>query len=393
MIWNQKQPTAKPKKSVDLLVLILTLVLSLLGLLIITDASAVVAQTNFGDQFYYLKRQVAWLILGLSIMFLLSNIDYQQFRRASKWLLLTSLITLVLVLIPSIGESRLGARRWLGVGNQGFQPSELAKLALIVWGADFFAQILTPLKRKLVTINEKINARQSNLQPIWPFLAILLIMAGLIMLEPDLGTTIVLVAVGLSLSFLAETPANKILLFLILGLVIGLALIIFSPYRQERLLTFLDPHRDPQGSSYHTQQILIALGSGGLFGQGISQSKQKYAYLPEVVTDSIFAVVGEELGFVGALFLISLLAVLVLACFRLALKAPDRFGQLICGGVGTLIAIQTIINLGAIVGIFPLTGIPLPLISYGGSSLVVTLTGLGMVLSISRCKIEERRGK
>lgn len=389
MIWPKKNPAAKSKQPVDLLLLILTVLLAFLGLLIVADASAVVAQTNFGDQFYYLKRQVVWLSLGLGLMFVVAKIDYHRLQPLSKWLLLLTLVSLVLVLIPGIGEERLGARRWLAIG----QPSELAKLTLIIWGSSFFAQILSPLKKRrlVTTINERINDNQGNSRPIWPFLLILLTMAGLIMLEPDLGTTIVLVAVGMSLAFLAETPASKILAFVILGLAICLLLIFISPYRQERLLTFLNPSRDPQGSSYHTQQILIALGSGGLFGQGISQGKQKYAYLPEVVTDSIFAVVGEELGFVGAVFLIGLLAALVFACFRIALRSPDRFGQLICGGVGTLIGIQTIINLGAIVGIFPLTGIPLPLISYGGSSLLVTLVSLGMVLSVSRCKIESRR--
>lgn len=391
MSWPKITKTTNQAGSPDWLILTLTLLLVFLGLLIIADASAVVAQIDFGDQFYYVKRQAFWLVISLSLMIIISLIDYRKLKPFTPWFLVLAIIPLILVLIPGLGEKRLGAQRWLGVGQFGFQPSELAKLALIVWGASFFDNLLVPVKRKIVTINEKLTSRQVNSRPIWPFWLVLVLLAFLVMLEPDLGTTIVIVATGFCLAFLAETPAWKIMVFSFLGLGIGLLLIIASPYRQERLLTFLNPSRDPQGASYHTQQILIALGSGGLFGQGIGQGRQKYAYLPEVVTDSIFAVVGEELGFLGASALVFLLAALSLACLRLSSKAPDRFGQLICAGVGTLIGIQTIINLGAIVGIFPLTGIPLPLISYGGSSLIVCLVGLGLVLSVSRCRIEVRR--
>ncbi|MDD3532143.1 MAG: putative lipid II flippase FtsW [Candidatus Shapirobacteria bacterium] len=391
MSWLKTTKKTNQKKSPDWLIFVLTLLLVFLGLLIIADASAVVAQIDFGDQFYYLKKQAFWLLAGLSLMIIASLIDYRKLKPFAFWFLALVIIFLVLVLIPGLGEKRLGAQRWLGIGGFGFQPSELAKLALIIWGASFFDNLLIPVKKRVATINEKITSRQNNSKPIWPFLLVLVFLAFLIMLEPDLGTTIVIVATGFCLAFFAETPAWKIAAFSLLGLGAGLLLIVSSPYRQERLLTFFNPNRDPQGASYHTQQILIALGSGGLFGQGIGQGRQKYAYLPEVVTDSIFAVVGEELGFLGAATLVILLAALSLACLKLSLQAPDRFGQLICAGIGTLIGIQTIINLGAIVGIFPLTGIPLPLISYGGSSLVVCLVGLGLVLSVSRCRIEERR--
>ncbi len=392
MIWPKKS-NAHNKQPLhpDWLILILTLLLSFLGLIIITNASVVVAQADFGDQFHYLKRQAVWLVVGLVLMTIISFTNYQRLRPWTNWLLAISLISLVAVLIPGLGQRRLGAQRWLEIGGFSFQPSEFAKLALVIWGASFFDKILAPVKKKAITVNEKINFQRPNSGPIWPFLIVLLTMAGLIMLGPHLGTTIIIVATGFCLAFLAETPTWKIALFSFLGLAIGFLLIIISPYRQARLLTFLNPTRDPQGASYHTQQILIALGSGGMFGQGIGQGRQKYAYLPEVVTDSIFAVVGEELGFLGATILIFLLALLTLACLKLATRAPDRFGQLICAGVGTLIGIQTIINLGAIVGIFPLTGIPLPFISYGGSSLIVLLAGLGLVLSVSRCRIEERK--
>ncbi|MGI6278703.1 MAG: putative lipid II flippase FtsW [Patescibacteria group bacterium] len=390
MLWQKKPKNLKDYSSYNWPLLVLIVSLTFLGLLIITNASAIIAQVSFGDEFYYAKRQLAWLSIGLVLMVIISLTDYQKLKPWANWLLIASLVFLSAVLTPGLGEKKLGAQRWLSFGRFGFQPSEFTKLALVVWGAYFFDNLLSPLKRKAVTINEKINAKKPKSGPTWPFWLILLLTSGLIMLEPDLGTTIVIVATGFCLAFLAETPAWKIIIFSIFGLLAGLVLIIASPYRQERLLTFLNPGRDPQGSSYHTQQILIALGSGGMFGQGIGQGRQKYAYLPEVVTDSIFAVVGEELGFLGALILIILLMLLTFNCLKIAARAPDRFGQLICSGIGVLIGTQTIVNLGAIVGIFPLTGIPLPLISYGGSSLLVCLVGLGLVLSISRCRIKER---
>ncbi len=392
MTWRKKnQLSNNQQHAPDWPILVLAIILSLFGLLIITDASAIVAQIDFGDQFYYLKRQALWLVFGLIVMIITTLHHYQKFKSWGIFLLLASLASLIAVLIPGLGTKRLGAQRWLGLGTFSFQPSELTKLALIVWGASFFDYPLSRRKTKTATINEKINIQKPNPKPFWPFLLILSLTAGLIILEPDLGTAIVIVATGFCLCFLAQIPSWKMLLFLLFGLGAGLLLIITSPYRRARLTTFINPAQDPQGASYHTQQILIALGSGGLLGQGIGQGKQKYAYLPEVVTDSIFAVVAEELGFLGAAVLILLLALLVFRCLRLALRSPDLFSQLICAGTGILIATQTLINLGAIVGIFPLTGIPLPLISYGGSSLVVTLTALGMVLSISRCRIEKRR--
>jgi len=392
MIWhNKNRPFNKEQHAPDWSILVLTIILSLFGLLVIADASAIVAQIDFGDQFYYLKRQATWLTISFALMTIMALSHYRKFKRWGILLIMVSLASLAAVLIPGLGTKRLGAQRWLGIGPLSFQPSELAKLALVVWGASFFDYLPFQKKTKNVTINEKINRQKPHLKPFWPFLSVLFLTAVLTILEPDLGTTIVIIATGFCLCFLAKIPSWKMLLLLLLGLGIILGLIITSPYRRDRLTTFINPSQDPQGISYHAQQILIALGSGGLLGQGIGQGKQKYAYLPEVVTDSIFAIVAEELGFIGAAALIVLLALLVFRCLKLSFSAPDLFGQLICAGIGMLIAIQTMINLGSIVGIFPLTGIPLPLISYGGSSLVITLTGLGMVLSVSRCRIRERK--
>jgi len=363
------------EKRFDWILFLLTLLLGIFGLILITDASVIVAQINFNDQFYYLKRQFLWFILGLLSLITVSSIKYQQFKKIALPLLIISFALLIVVLVPGLGIKKLGARRWLDFGFLSFQPTELTKLALILFGASFFAQ------------------KKEHSKSIWFFLAVLSAIGGLIMLEPDLGTTIVIIATGFFICFLAGVSSWKLLLFLIVALIVGSILIFSSPYRQERLLTFLKPNQDPQGASYHTQQILLGLGSGGIFGQGIGQGRQKYAYLPEVVTDSIFTVIAEELGFIGATIFITTLALLVFRCLKIANQAPDQFGQLICAGTGLLIGFQSLINLGAMVGIFPLTGIPLPFISYGGSSLLINFIAIGMVLSVSRSRKRRIKNK
>jgi len=363
------------KKKPDWILFLLTLLLGVFGLILIADASVIVAQINFNDQFYYLKRQSLWLILGFLSLITVSSIKYQQFKKAALPLFIISFILLIVVLIPGLGVKKLGARRWLDFGPFSFQPTELTKLALVLFGASFFTQ------------------KQEKKRSFWIFLVILSTISGLIMLEPDLGTTIVIAATGFSLCFLIGVSSWKLLLSLVIALAIGGVLIFSSPYRQERLLTFLKPNQDPQGASYHTQQILLGLGSGGIFGQGIGQGRQKYAYLPEVVTDSIFTVIAEELGFVGATIFIIILALLIFRCLKIANQAPDQFSQLMCAGIGLFIGFQSLINLGAMVGIFPLTGIPLPFISYGGSSLLINFTAIGMVLSVSKSRKRRKKNK
>ncbi len=369
--------------NLDRWLLALIVGLSLFGLFLITDASIVVAQLNFDDKFHYLKRQSIWLALGWAIMLIISRIPYQYFKKLTWPILLSSLALLGLVLIPQFGSKKLGAQRWLNIGPLSFQPAELAKISLVLLGA-------TLLGKEEREVRQLSAIPPAASKPFALYLFILIIVAGLILLEPDLGTTVLIVTLGVSLSFLAGFAPWKLTLLLIAGLALGTWLILSSPYRQARLQTFLHPQSDPQGASYHTKQILLALGGGGLFGRGIGQSRQKYAYLPEVVTDSIFAVLAEEMGFVGATLFILSIMLLSLRCLKVAATAPDEFSRLLCAGVGLMIGCQAILNLGAMVGILPLTGIPLPLVSYGGSSLLVNLAGLGMVLSVSRCKIKQR---
>jgi len=364
------------KKHFDWLLFILTISLSLFGLLMVADASAVVAQRDFGDQFYYLKRQSIWLVLGIATLLGVSRINYQYFKKAAVPLLFFSITALSIVLVPNLGIKRLGAQRWLGIGAFSFQPAEVAKLALVLYGASFLA--VDHLKKQ-------------SPRHLWPFLIINTLIAFLIILEPDLGTAVLTIAIGLALCFLADVPSWKLLIFLCIALMLAVILIFSSTYRQERLLTFLKPDRDPQGASYHVHQILLALGSGGVWGQGIGQGKQKYAFLPEVTTDSIFAVIAEEFGFVGATIFIIVLSLLIFRCLHLSNQTPDQFAKLLVAGVGVWLGFQALVNLGSMVTIIPLTGTPLPLVSYGGSSLLVTMTGLGMVLSISRERVRRKK--
>ncbi|MBP8591281.1 putative lipid II flippase FtsW [Candidatus Shapirobacteria bacterium] len=353
----------------DKILLVLILVISLFGLLMVANASAIIAQENFGDQFYFLKRQAIWWFLGIFSLILTSNLSYQQLEKIASPLFFFSLVLTTAVLIPGLGQEKLGAKRWLAIGSFTFQPTELAKLALVCYGAFFFSP------------QEKKEKKKS-----WPFLLMVFLIAGLTMAEPDLGTTTVLFATGLLICFLAGISSLKIFLITLLALAGGTVMIFISPYRRQRMLTFLNPAQDLQKTSYHIHQILLSLGSGGLFGQGLGHGKQKYAYLPEVATDSIFAIIAEELGFVGATIIIILLALLVFRCFHIAARASNLRGKLLAGGVGGWLGLQTLINLGGIVSLIPLTGIPLPLISYGGSSLLVTLAALGLVLGVSREK-------
>lgn len=356
-----RQPSARA----DWFLVALVLGLTVLGVMMVGNASVVEAHRDFGDKFYYLRLQTQWAFFGLIAFSLASLFDYHRLKMISFFLMFFALACLVLVLIPGIGSQALGARRWLGIGRFNFQPAELAKLAFVSYLASF------------------LSSKKSAL----PFLIILFSLATLIMLEPDLGTTIIIVATGLVIYFSSGAPLFLIGLIGLTGLMAGAGLIWSSTYRRERLLTFIDPTRDPLGASYHIRQILIALGSGGLFGVGLGQSRQKYEYLPEVTTDSIFAVIAEEIGFLGASLMVIAFLLLIWRGFKIAKAAPDDFGKLLAVGITAWIGFQALVNLGAMVALVPLTGIPLPFISYGGSSLVIALTGAGILVNISRQRV------
>ena len=333
-----------------------------IGLLAVADASAPTALSSFSDKFYFLKQQAVWGVLGIVLMVVLSNINYKFWEQIAVIFFGMSLVTLVMVLIPAFGPSLQGARRWIVLGPISFQPSEFMKLALAVYLAKVAAS-----KKKLVS-----------------YLVPLSLVTGLIMLEPDLGTTIVIALIGISQIFLAGINLVHILAIGIAGVVEASTLILSSSYRRDRLMTFLEQTADPLGKGYHIRQILFALGSGGLFGVGLGQSRQKYLFLPEAATDSIFAVIAEGVGFFGALVLLFIIGYYIYRGLIIASRAPDIFSRVLAGGIIAWIGGQSFINLAAMIAIVPLTGIPLPFISYGGSSLTTVLVATGILLNISR---------
>ncbi len=340
----------------------LTIALVTFGLVMIYNASVVDAIRDFGNKYYYFQLQAKWTLVGLVLMLILSRFPPQKWQNLSFPLWIVSIILLVAVLIPGIGNNYLGARRWISLGGFTVQPAEAAKFATVI----YLAAIL------------------SKKRALGPLIVSIVLVAGLIILEPDLGTSLVLVLSSLIIYFASGAPIKKLILIMLLLFISVLGIIAISPYRRARIQTYLDPSSDPQGSSYHIRQALIAFGSGGLTGLGLGQSRQKYQYLPEVTTDSIFAIIGEELGFVGSTIVILLLLWFIMLSLGISLNSTTGFQRLLGVGLTGWIAVQFIINLGSIIGLFPLTGVPLPFISYGGSSLVVALASVGVILSLER---------
>lgn len=343
----------------------LTLILLLFGVVMVGNASFADAASDFGNKWYYLRLQAVWSVIGLVGMYLTSKINLKRFPELSFYFLLSNIFLLLIVLIPGIGIKLLGARRWLGFGSLTFQPAELIKLAMILY-----------LPKLLIDRNFKIVI----------FLGLLGLVCGLVALEPDMGTAMITFFVGMSIYFASGKPLKPLaLLTPILGLIFTL-FIVLSPYRLERLKTFLDYSHDPMGSSYHIRQALLGIGSGGIWGAGFGQSKQKYQFLPEVTTDSIFAVVAEEMGFVGATALILAFLYLIHQGLEIAKNTNDEYLSLVAVGITSWIGWQAVINIAAMTALVPLTGIPLPFISYGGSSLVVLLSAVGLLINIAKKK-------
>jgi cell division protein FtsW len=352
----------KQSKTIDKKLLVVTLLLAGLGLLAVADASAPQALSTFSDKFYFVKQQAVWLVIGFIVMFLATKIHYSFWEKIATPLFILSILFLVAVLIPGIGSKLLGARRWIVLGPVVFQPSEIIKLTLAL----FLAKAASKNKSFLL------------------FFGAFALVAALIMLEPDLGTTIIITVLSLAQIFVSGINIFHFIGAGILVALSSLVLIIVSPYRRERLMTFLKVAEDPLGKDYHIRQVLLALGSGGLLGVGLGQSRQKFLFLPEAATDSIFAVVAEEMGFIGALVLILLFGFFIWQGFRIARKAPDKFSQILSVGIMAWIGGQIMINIGSMVALVPLTGIPLPFFSYGGSSLVMVLFATGILLNVSK---------
>jgi cell division protein FtsW len=346
--------------------------LIIFGLMMIASAGIIYSQTRFGDQYYFFRRQFFWGILpGLAAFYFLQRIDYHFWKKFAVIFFLISLVLLVLVFVPSFGIKTYGASRWLQLGPVSFQPSEALKLTIILYLA-------------LWLENKGIKRTKDFFEGLMPFLVVLGIVGFLVVKQPDLGTLGVVVLVSLAIFFAAGAKLSHLLSMVVAGFLGLFALIKLEPYRFDRFLTFLNPQADPQGIGYHINQALIAIGSGGIWGVGLGHSRQKFNYLPEPAGDSIFAIIGEELGMIGVFVLIALFATLAMRGFRIAKNAPDEFGKLVAVGITSWIIFQAFINIGSITAMIPLTGVPLPFISYGGTSLVFLLAASGILLNISK---------
>ena len=375
--WSFSRDRAASRPSADGTVLIVAVILTLIGLVMVFSASGVVAGNRFHDAIYFLKRQIAWLLFGFILLQLASRLDYLVWRKLAVPILAVTCVLLVLVLIPSIGVAVKGARRWLKLGPISLQPAEMVKLVAVFYVAAY-----------LTNKGERIKEFKAGFLP--PLLVVGLL-SGLVLLQPDLGTVVVVGAVTLGLLFLGGARllhlSGLIPMFLI---AVGL-LIWKSPYRLQRLLIFLDPTKDPTGAGFQVNQSFLAFGSGGPFGVGLGAGKQKLYFLPEAHTDFVLALVGEELGLVGTTAVMLLFAILIMKGLKIAGRAQDPFGRHLAYGITLLIGAQAMINAGVATGLLPTKGLTLPLVSYGGSSLLVNLLAIGILLSISRDRQGGRR--
>jgi cell division protein FtsW len=351
------------KKRLDYGLLTAVVILVFAGLIMVYDSSVVQAYKDYGDKYFYIKQQVVWVLLGFFCLTFFSLFNYHHLKRFALFGLIVSFILLIAVLIPGLGVSAGGAHRWLRIGGITIQPAEIIKLASII----FFAAIFE---------------KKSRLLPFSTVVFSASIIIGLF--QRDLGSTIVYFLTSVLIYLVAGAPLVYFLAFIPVSAVGFLFFVLSSTYRKQRVLAFLDPFADPQGYTYHISQVLIAIGSGGFFGMGLGQSRQKFEYIPEVTTDSIFAIVGEEFGFIGAVALIGLISFLLYKGFKISENAQDDFGKILAFGLTIWLGIQSVINLGAMVSLIPLTGVPLPFISYGGSALLANLIAIGILLNISK---------
>jgi cell division protein FtsW len=348
------------------LLVLVTLALVAFGLVMVYSASSARALLGSDDPAYYLKRQALYAVAGLVALVLLSRTDYRRLRHAAGPLLLASFVLLVAVL--AVGTAVNGARRWIPLGTLTFQPSELAKLALALWIAGLLARRSAP---------------QTLADLVRPIGLVVGAACALILVEPDLGSALAIVIMVAAILLVAGTPVRTLATGSGIAGMLVLAAIWFEPYRRARIFSFIDPWHDPQGAGFQSVQAMIALGSGGIFGVGLGESVQKIYYLPEASTDMIFAIVGEELGLVGVLAVIGAFALFAYAGLNIALHCHDPFGKRLAAGLTALVCGQAAVNVSAVMGLAPLTGVPLPFVSYGGSSLVVGLASVGILLNIA----------
>ena len=371
---SKQKAAASSRSTVDnggALITLVTFALVILGLMMILSASSVSSFTNYGSSFLFFKRQLMWVTLGVVGFVAFSRFDYKRLKGVGYVLIVASAALLVAVLIPGVGVTVGGSARWLGVGPLSFQPSELAKIALILFSADVFSR-------------KQESSLDDLPHTVFPLVPVLAVLAGLVMLQPDLGSTILIGSIGLGMILVAGAPMRFV--GTLGGVGFGLATVaaLIEPERRSRVMSFLDPWKDALGDGYQTIQGLIAIGSGGWFGVGLGASRQKWNYVPNAHTDYIFAILAEEMGLLGSFVVLGLFVALAYLGLRTARQASDRFGMLIAAGITIWISVQAFVNIGVVTATLPMTGVPLPLVSFGGSSLVLTLIAAGVLTNIAR---------
>jgi len=362
-------PTARPSSTFVALLGVL-LALNLLGLVMVLSASSVSALDTYGSSWYVVTRQAMWMAFGIIGCVVVMRVDYHRWRRLAAPALALSGVLLALVLVPGIGTSANGATRWLGWGPLTLQPSEVAKLTVLVFVADLLARRAAWMSDARATLV--------------PVLVVMVTFGLLLMAQPNLGTTLVLGAIVLAVLYVAGTPLVPLAGLSVAGGLLATVLAFAAPYRRARVMAFLDPWKDYENTGYQTIQSLVGLASGGITGTGLGQSRAKWGFLPYAHTDFIFAIIGEELGLVGALTVVALFVAFCVLGARAALLAPDRFGMLLAAGITSWFGVQAFVNIGAVIGILPITGVPLPFVSYGGTSLMINLVAAGLLLNVAR---------
>ena len=361
----------KSKQKSDQILITTIFALLVFGLVILSSAGIAISQSRFGDSYYFFKHQLFFGVLpGLFLMYIAQKIDYHFWKKFAFPFFVFNLFFLVLVFIPGLGLNFQGASRWIKLGPFSFQPSEMLKLTMILYLAAW--------------LESKREKGKDLFEGFLPFLAIVGTVSFLIIKQPDMGTLGSIVLISMAIYFMSGAQWKHLLAMLGMGGLAFLALVKFESYRMGRLLVFLHPELDPRGIGYQINQALLAIGSGGIFGLGLGHSRQKFNYLPEPVGDSIFAIIAEEIGLIGAAALVILFVVFAMRGLKIAKNAPDTFGKLVAVGITSWIIFQALINISAISGIIPLTGVTLPFVSYGGTSLVFLMIGVGILLNISK---------
>lgn len=350
-------------------IVIFIFILNLIGLTMIYSSSSIWAEYKFNDPFRYLKYQSLFMVFGFILMIIVSKIDLNFIKKNSNLLIYVCLILLILVLIPGIGKVRNGSRSWFGIGSLGIQPSEFMKIALIIFSSKYLEK------------NKKIMKNKSGILPLLLFLMFIFL---LIMLEPDLGTGVIICVTIIAMMFISGVKMNFFIIMGILGILGITGLILIAPYRMNRILSFLNPWKDPLGTGFQIIQSLYAIGPGSLFGLGLGNSRQKHFYLPEPQTDFIFSIICEELGFFGGFIVVTLFALIAYEGFKIARYENDLFKKFLAFGITFSLAFQSSLNLMVVVGLIPVTGVTLPFLSYGGSSLLISMISIGILLNISK---------